>query len=248
MLRSSCVFYRKNVLVFGAAGAMGRGVAATFQTKGWNTVCVDLPGAKAASSADNLIALPATADAGKELEQLVRLLRRGNHGDFSAVVNAAGGWAGGGAADPAIAAQAALMWSQSVRSSILCSHIATTLGAKDGVLLVLTGAAAAANGPTPGMLAYGTAKAAVHHIARSVAGELEDKKNGSAAVCVLPVTIDTPGNRAAMPNADRGSWTPVEEIAERIFGWAARTEQLPPNGALVEASTTKGRTAWVLSK
>lgn len=246
MLRASFVCHsRGNVLIFGAAGAMGRGVLSAFQAKGWETVAVDLAKPATASSLDNYITLPGGSSAEKELEHVVRELRRSNRGDFAAVINAAGGWAGGGASDAAIAAQTQLMWQQSVRSSILCSHIALTMGTKD-VLLVLTGAAVAANGATPGMLAYGTAKSAVQHITKSVAAELQEKKSDkAAAVCILPVTIDTPGNRAGMPGADFSNWTPVSEIAGKITSWAAR-EQPVPSLAFVEVATTKGRTSWTV--
>ncbi len=246
MLRSSLGLYNKNALIFGAGGAMGRGVLAAFQAKGWTTTAVDIFKPAGASSADNFIVLPGTTTPEKELEQLVRELRRANKGSFSAVVNAAGGWAGGGAGSAAIAAQTQLMWNQSVRSSILCAHVAVNMGTNN-VLLVLTGSAAA-TGPTAGMLAYGTAKAATHHIARSVAGELSERKGdaGSASVCVLPVTIDTPGNRAGMPGADFSNWTPVSEIAGTIVSWAAREKAVPATGSLVEVSTSKGQSTWTV--
>ena len=33
---------------------------------------------------------------------------------------------------------------------------------------------------------------------------------------VLPSTMDTPANRAAMPDSDRRGWVPVEAVADAI--------------------------------
>jgi len=52
------------------------------------------------------------------------------------------------------------------------------------------------------MVAYGIAKAGVHQLAKSV-----KLSNGSKTICILPRTIDTPANRAGMPEADYDSWT-----------------------------------------
>ena len=65
--------------------------------------------------------------------------------------------------------------------------------------IVTVGSAAAGRGGK-GMAAYAAAKSAVLRLTESVADEL--KGDGVRANCVLPSTIDTPQNRAAMPKAD----------------------------------------------
>ena len=40
---------------------------------------------------------------------------------------------------------------------------------------------------------------------------------------VLPSTMDTPANRAAMPDADPKTWVPVEAVADAIAYLAAPT-------------------------
>ena len=60
----------------------------------------------------------------------------------------------------------------------------------------------AAASPTGGSVAYTASKAAVSALMRALADELADDRilvNG-----ILPATIDTPANRAAMPDADHG--------------------------------------------
>ena len=54
------------------------------------------------------------------------------------------------------------------------------------------------------MAAYAASKSAVLRLTESLADEL--KAHGVRANCVLPSTIDTPQNRAAMPKADTSRW------------------------------------------
>ena len=79
--------------------------------------------------------------------------------------------------------------------------------------IVTIGAAAAARAGKP-MAAYAAAKSAVLRLTESLADEL--KGDGVRANCVLPGTIDTPPNRAAMPKADPGRWVSPEQVAEVI--------------------------------
>ena len=71
----------------------------------------------------------------------------------------------------------------------------------EGGLLTLIGAAAAV-GPTPGMIGYGMAKSATHHLVSSLAVDdgLCAGFSGTLVRCdvaaLLPTTIDTLGNRA----------------------------------------------------
>lgn len=79
--------------------------------------------------------------------------------------------------------------------------------------IVTIGAAGAARGGK-GMAAYASSKSAVLRLTESLADEL--KLQGVRANCVMPSTIDTPQNRAAMPNADTSRWVTPAQIAEVI--------------------------------
>ena len=84
--------------------------------------------------------------------------------------------------------------------------------------------------PTGGMIAYTTSKAAVASITRSLAEEV--KGDGILVNAVVPSTMDTPANRAAMPKADFSKWPKVEEVAQAIMFLASRENALT-SGALV---------------
>jgi NAD(P)-dependent dehydrogenase (short-subunit alcohol dehydrogenase family) len=63
--------------------------------------------------------------------------------------------------------------------------------------------------------AYSAAKAAVMRLTESIAAEVREK--GLNVNCVLPGTIDTPDNRAAMPKADTNKWVKPESLADVIL-------------------------------
>lgn len=52
------------------------------------------------------------------------------------------------------------------------------------------------------MIGYGLAKAAVHHLVRSLANDSSGLPNNSNVLAILPITLDTPMNRNWMPKAD----------------------------------------------
>ena len=163
------------------------------------------------------------------------------------------GWAGGSIKSKELTQAVDKMVSFNLHSALQASRIAA-LKLSPGGLLVLTGAAAALE-PTKGMIAYGVTKgrnqvsspcstrsqillpAATHHLTKSMAQELQAP---SSALAILPVTIDTPGNRAGMPNADTSTWTPVDFIAKTVLGWIEPGAR-PPSGSLVKVLTEAGQ-------
>ncbi|MGH7324839.1 MAG: SDR family oxidoreductase [Candidatus Rokuibacteriota bacterium] len=84
--------------------------------------------------------------------------------------------------------------------------------------------------PTGGFIAYTVAKAGVIAFTQALAQEL--KGSGVTANCVLPSTMDTPANRAAMPDSDRRGWVPVDGVADAI-AWLARDEARHVTGSII---------------
>ncbi|MBW8888055.1 MAG: SDR family NAD(P)-dependent oxidoreductase [Fibrobacteres bacterium] len=81
-----------------------------------------------------------------------------------------------------------------------------------------------------GKIAYVSAKSALAGLTRSLAAEC--RAEGIFANAVLPDTIDTPANRAAMPGADHSQWTRPEAIASAIL-WLASPGNATVTGALL---------------
>ena len=228
----------RSVLVFGANGALGRDVVSTFAKKNWAIFSIDVT-----PIAEKQLATlgSASMNSNLTLEEMQTSILKSlpDAHKFDAIINVAGGWAGGSASDVSTAAAADLMIRQSVYSSVVAAHIAATR-CNPNSFTALTGAAAAM-GPTPGMLGYGLAKAAVHHIVKSVAADPKGLPEGAAIIGVLPATLDTPGNRAGMPDADFGSWTPTATAAADMLKWSEGIER-PASGSLAIWETAKGIT------
>jgi NAD(P)-dependent dehydrogenase (short-subunit alcohol dehydrogenase family) len=78
--------------------------------------------------------------------------------------------------------------------------------------------------------AYSVSKAAVLHLVAMAADEV--RGTGVTVNCVVPSIIDTPANRAALPNADHGKWPKAEDIAQTYLYLAGPGAHLV-NGAAV---------------
>jgi NAD(P)-dependent dehydrogenase (short-subunit alcohol dehydrogenase family) len=84
--------------------------------------------------------------------------------------------------------------------------------------------------PFPGAAGYITAKAAVLAFVQALDAEYRD--DGVRCNAILPSVIDTPANRAAMPDADHATWVAPEEIA-RVIRFLVSDDSAPTSGAAV---------------
>lgn len=228
----------KRVLLIGARGGLGRVVAGAFAQSNWSVVGIDQAGAIAKGDACHAV----NPDSSIEELQSAYLAAVAN-GKLDAVINVAGGWAGGSIAEAGTAAAAELMLRQSLFSSVAAAHVFSQRGEKGGLLL-FTGAAAALQ-PAPGMIGYGAAKAAVHYFCQSVAADASVLPPASGVLTILPSILDTPGNRAAMPGADRSAWTPLDAVAQQIVAWSGGADR-PASGSLVKIVTDSAGTRFIV--
>jgi NAD(P)-dependent dehydrogenase (short-subunit alcohol dehydrogenase family) len=83
---------------------------------------------------------------------------------------------------------------------------------------------------TAGYAAYSASKSAVLRLTESLADEL--KASNINVNCIMPGTIDTPQNRAAMPNADFSKWVAPEAIAD-VLMFLASDASRAINGAAI---------------
>ncbi len=162
---------------------------------------------------------------------------------LNCIVNAAGGFMMDDIASPDFYDQLETMWSWNALSAFQCGSIASRyLLSSSSSLLVLTGAAAAF-GPTPIMLSYGTSKAVVHHLVKTLSCS-ESMPKDAKTIGIVPVTIDTPPNREAMPSMDFSDWTKPETFAQQIHEWANGNTLV--NGGLYQFDTKQGETTITL--
>ena len=101
--------------------------------------------------------------------------------------------------------------------------------------IVSIGAQAAKRGAAY-MSSYIVAKSAVMRITESLSEEVNDY--GINVNAVLPSIIDTPTNRAEMPEADFSNWVTPASIAE-VICFLLSDQAKAINGALIPVSGTK---------
>jgi NAD(P)-dependent dehydrogenase (short-subunit alcohol dehydrogenase family) len=84
--------------------------------------------------------------------------------------------------------------------------------------------------PAAGQLAYSLSKAALVALTAGLAAELAGER--ILVNAVAPGTMDTPGNRRAMPNVDPGKWVAPAEVAALIV-WLASPANARASGATI---------------
>ncbi len=84
--------------------------------------------------------------------------------------------------------------------------------------------------PHAGLGAYMATKSALHSLYRTIA--LENQDAGITSNVILPGTMDTPANRAAMPGSDPAKWVQPSKVAELALMLANDSSGLI-NGALI---------------
>jgi len=228
------------VLVFGAGGGLGRALSRSLQRKGWTTFGADV--ATCPPEVSHAIALPRQPKA--QVDAVAAALRQEEAaGPLDAIVNCSGGFAMGTAASEDLLDGAEAMVASSYYASLVSARVASSF-LRPGGLLLLPGAAAAP-AALPGLLPYVPVKAAVHSLARCMAASPKDAglPEGTKVVTLAPVTLDTPMNRKAMPDADVSAWTPLDAVCEEMIRWIEGGAQ---NGAVYEPRTEGGVTKFVV--
>ncbi|KAF5303894.1 hypothetical protein FQR65_LT08088 [Abscondita terminalis] len=221
----------QRVLVYGGKGALGAKCISLFKQKNWWVASIDL---SSNDEADLNILVNKNENLHEQEQQVLSSISKSLDGQkLDAIVCVAGGWAGGNCQKDLVK-NSDLMWQQSVCSSLIAVSLAAH-HLKEGGLVALTGAKAALHS-TPGMIGYGMAKAAVHHLTKSAADEGSGLPARSLCVAILPVTLDTPMNRKWMPKADFSSWTPLEFVAELFWKWSVNQDR-PKTGSLLQLIT-----------
>src|SRR5258708_34997341 len=200
----------KVVVVTGASGALGRVVAEVAHARGWRVAGVDYAAHQIAATADRIefggVDLSDPAQAKKAIDAAAS-----HFGRLDALVNIAGGFAYEMVAegDPKTWQR---MYALNVLTALNASRSAIPhLTASPSARIVNVGAMGALQS-APGMGAYAASKAGVHRLTEALAAEWKGKITVNA---VLPSIIDTPANRASMPQADFGEWVRPQELAER---------------------------------
>ena len=206
------------VVITGAAGALGRVVAQHFQNQGARVALIDQSAERLANAFPGLdnsrhLLLAADVVSTRSMQDAAtRILQA--FGRVDALIHIAGGFEMG---EPVHALSRAAWdrmmnlnaWSfVAVAQSLLPSMIEQ----KAGRVVAVT-AKSAAHGAAE-MAAYIASKSALQRLVETMAAELAP--HGIAVNSIAPSTLDTPANRQAMPKADPAEWVSTAVAAQTI--------------------------------
>ncbi len=201
----------RNIVVTGAAGALGQQVCEILQRTGLTIIGIDK--APFDSRGEKLgLALGSVdlLDTAGTQEAFLRI--RESFGEIDGLVNIAGGfrWE---MIETGRVETWDLLYQMNVRTTLIASHAALPLFRKSGGAIVNIGAAASLKAGL-GLGAYAASKAGVARLTESLAEELKDKSIRVNAI--LPSIIDTPANRKEMAAAEFDRWVTPASLAEVI--------------------------------
>jgi NAD(P)-dependent dehydrogenase (short-subunit alcohol dehydrogenase family) len=220
----------KVVVVTGASGALGRVVTETALARGARVGGIDHATVQMAAT-ENKIELGGVdlSDATQAKAAIDTVAA--HFGKLDALINVAGGFA-----FETVAEGETNTWQRLYALNVLTALNASRaaipyLVASLAGRIINVGAMAALQSGA-GMGPYAASKAGVHRLTEALASEWKGKITVNA---VLPSTIDTPVNRASMPNADFKKWVTPQELAEVIL-FLASDAASAVTGALVPVS------------
>ena len=200
------------VLVTGGLGVLGLALGRTLAERGARVCLLDrvVPPDMATALPDGVSVLAPVdlTDAGAVAVAMGEAAAR--LGGLNALVNVAGGFRWETLADGDIETWDR-MYQMNLRTAVVTSQAALALlRASAPSAIVNVGALAAAKAGV-GMGAYAASKAGVARLTEALAEELKDA--GVRVNAVLPSILDTPANRADMPDADATRWVRPEALA-----------------------------------
>ena len=216
----------KVVLIAGGSGALGQTVVPAFSKTGAQVITVDRNppsiqvGGRVAMKAD----VTDEADVQRLVDDVIR-----TRGRIDALINLVGGFSTG----RVIETDASLwqrMLTMNVTAAFLLSKAVLPHMVARGTGRIVHVVAWAAVEPFPGAAAYIVSKASLLALIKVLALELSG--SGVTVNGVLPNTIDTPANRASMPQTDPSTWTKPESIADTLL-FLASEEARQISGAAI---------------
>jgi NAD(P)-dependent dehydrogenase (short-subunit alcohol dehydrogenase family) len=228
-------FDGKVVMVTGAAGNLGAAVAASFAALGARLALLDHSAERLARTRDDLdlpsptLLLPtdltSTDSVAAAADRTVAQLGR-----VDVLANIAGGFTMGPALHETDDEDWDLMMRLNARSVFnTCRAIVPHMLRQGAGRIINVSARAALEGKAR-MGPYCASKAAVLTLTESLAAE--HRLDGINVNCILPGTIDTPQNRAAMPDADFSRWVPPAALADVVVFLASEASRAVTGAAI----------------
>lgn len=216
----------QTLLITGAAGALGRAAVAAFEGQGARLALVDrelsLLSAAFPDRSDTSRHLPLAADVTDEGAMAQAVDRAVAHfGHLDGLVHIAGGFTMGESVHELSRATWEQMMALNAWSFVACTRaVVPQMLAAGGGRIIAVSARSASQGQAA-MSAYIASKSALQRLVESLSAEVRER--GIAVNSVAPSIIDTPANRAAMPDADPSRWVAPTSLAQTLVFLASPT-------------------------
>lgn len=196
----------RRIVITGASGALGQSVVERARAEGATVVALDLH-RREGCQAHEFHEVDLTRS--EAVEEVIGRLET-----FDVLFNLAGGFAMGSSAWSADDGDWERMMQLNVTTlrTVLKAAVPRLLE-RDRGAIVNVGALGALSGAAE-MSAYCAAKSVVMRLTESLSEELRHR--GIQVNAVLPSVIDTPANRAGMPDADPSKWVSPRDLASVI--------------------------------
>lgn len=209
------------LIVTGAAGALGATVVHYLASQRQRVVAIDRPEASAALAeiareAPGVVAMEVDSTIAETWSPVMERITS-DWGPPVGAVLVAGGYRGG---KRLYEGEADATWKAMMQMNLESARVALQVllpgmvSRRQGSVVVVASRAAVRPWESAGAAAYAASKAALVALVQAAAAEVLDE--GVRINAVLPSIIDTPANRAAMPNADRGRWVPPASLCDVI--------------------------------
>jgi NAD(P)-dependent dehydrogenase (short-subunit alcohol dehydrogenase family) len=215
-----------SAVISGGTGGLGVAVTRTMLDAGWSVVVPYV----VPEELERLPAHPrlATIEADLFDPDAVASVIAAAAAPLRALVNLVGGFASGGRVHETPIEDFERQFKLNLRPTyLLCAAALPSMLEAGGGSIVCVSTRAAVR-PFAGAAGYITSKAAVLAFVDALA--VEYTKDGVRTNAILPSVIDTPGNRAAEPDADHSRWVAPEEIA-RVIRFLCSEDAAPTSGA-----------------
>ena len=206
----------RTVLVSGGTGGLGSAVTKHLLDTGWRVVVPWLvrDELERVGTHPNLQLVQADLSDEQQLEDALNLACDDPDAPLFGVVNLVGGFTSGPRVHETPIEVLDSQLDLNLRTAYSVSQAALPhLIRRGGGSIVCISTAATLN-PFPGGASYIASKAAVSALVETMA--LEYRDDHIRVNALLPVVIDTPANRAAMPDADTSRWSKPADIAKVI--------------------------------
>jgi NAD(P)-dependent dehydrogenase (short-subunit alcohol dehydrogenase family) len=214
-------FNNSVILITGAAGNLGQAVTRAFQSGGARLVLADRSADRLghiypdlANASNVLMATPYDLYDPESVKALVaRVVNR--FGRLDVLTNTVGGYRAGTPIHQTPLEVFDQMMSVNVRTAFMITQAVIPVMLVQGSGKIIHIAAKAGLVGAPNGSAYSAAKSALIRMSEAVSAEV--KERGINVNVVIPGVIDTPQNRATMPNADFSKWVAPEAVADVIL-------------------------------